>query len=70
MEAAGFHVERILEFNRALRPAWFIGARVWRLRSLNARQVRWFDRFVWLTRPLDRHLPWPATCLIAIGEKA
>lgn len=69
MEETGFQVERIIMFNRISRPAWFLSGRVLKRTALNRRQMRLFDRFVWLWRKIDRLLPWPSTSLIAIGVK-
>jgi hypothetical protein len=69
MEEVGFHVERILEFNRISRPAWFFRGRVMKRETLGYWSLRIFDRLVWLWRPLDRVLPWPPVSIIAIGKK-
>ena len=69
MEEAGFHVERILEFNRVSRPAWRFSGRVLKRETLGYWQLRVFDRFVWLWRRIDRFLPWPPTSIIAIGVR-
>jgi glycosyltransferase involved in cell wall biosynthesis len=69
MEHTGFQVEDILMFNRISRPAWYVSGRILKSTSLGRRQVRLFDRFVWLWRRIDRKLPWPPTSLIAIGVK-
>ena len=69
MELAGFHVERILEFNRVSRPGWYLSGRVFRSGALSPRMMALFDRFVWLWRRVDKLLPWPPTSIIAIGSK-
>lgn len=69
MERCGFRVERILEFNRISRPAWYISGRVFHRSSLGVWQMRVFDRLVWLWRRLDGVLPWGPTSIIAIGVK-
>jgi glycosyltransferase involved in cell wall biosynthesis len=69
MEGAGFHVERILEFNRISRPAWFFSGCVLKRETLGYWQLRIFDRLVWLWRRLDPVLPWRPTSIIAIGMK-
>ncbi|HJT88875.1 MAG TPA: bifunctional glycosyltransferase/class I SAM-dependent methyltransferase [Bryobacteraceae bacterium] len=69
MEAAGFHVEQILEFNRVSRPGWYVSGRILKSTALSPRGMALFDRFVWLWRRLDGVLPWPATSIIAIGSK-
>jgi SAM-dependent methyltransferase len=69
MERAGFQVEDVLMFNRVSYPAWFLSGRVFKSTTLGRRQMRLFDRFVWLWRKIDRNLPWPATSIIAVGIK-
>lgn len=69
MIAAGFRVERILKFNRATYPGWFVNGRVLRLRKLSRSQLQYFDLLVPLWRRIDRFLPWPPTSLIGIGVR-
>jgi SAM-dependent methyltransferase len=69
MELAGFRVERILDFNRISRPPWYVSGRILKRKTLGTGQMKIFDRFVWLWRMLDAHLPWPPTSIIAIGVK-
>ena len=69
MEAGGFAVERIIEFNRITRPAWYITGRMLRQRTLRPLQLKVFDKFVGLWRKIDESLPWPAASIIAIGVK-
>ena len=69
MEAAGFHVEQIIPFNRVSRPAWFVSGRILKRTSLDWNQMRLYDRFVWLWRRIDRFLPWRPTSIIAIARK-
>jgi hypothetical protein len=69
MEEAGFSVDRILEFNRISRPGWYLNGRLLRKHTVGRRQLRLFDRLVWLWRRLDPRLPWPSVSIIAIGIK-
>jgi SAM-dependent methyltransferase len=69
MEQAGFRVERILDFNRMSRPAWYVNGRLLRRTTVGRLQLGIFDRLVWLWRRIDRLLPWPPTSIIAIGVK-
>jgi glycosyltransferase involved in cell wall biosynthesis len=68
-EQAGFVVERIWEFNRITRPAWWWNACVLKRTTFSRFQIWIFDRFVWLWRILDRILPWPGTSLILAARK-
>lgn len=69
MEAAGFTVEQIIEFNRVSRPGWYLNGRIFKKQKISHLQLRVFDRLVWLWRKIDRWLPWPSTSIIAIGVK-
>jgi SAM-dependent methyltransferase len=69
MEQAGFRVERILDFNRISRPPWYVSGRILKRTTLGTGQMKIFDKFVWLWRLLDTHLPWPPTSIIAIAVK-
>src|SRR5229473_928510 len=69
MEQAGFRVEQILDFNRISRPPWYLSGRILKRTTLGSGQMKVFDRFVWLWRKIDSHLPWPPTSIIAIAVK-
>jgi SAM-dependent methyltransferase len=69
MEQAGLRVERMLEFNRITRPAWFVNGRILKRRSFSRFQLRIFDLLVPLWRRIDRAMPWPGTSIIGIGVK-
>jgi glycosyltransferase involved in cell wall biosynthesis len=69
MEKIGFRVERILEFNRVSRPAWYIHGKLLRKTRLGQIRMRLFDNTVWLWRRLDCALPWKPASIIAIAEK-
>jgi hypothetical protein len=62
-------VERILNFNRISRPPWYVSGRILKRTTLGSGQMRVFDKFVWLWRKIDSHLPWPPTSIIAIAVK-
>ncbi len=66
--AAGFEVERLFDFNRAGVPGWRVNG--WMRRTNFSRgQLKLFDSFVWLTRRIDRLLPWGGLSLIVIARK-
>jgi SAM-dependent methyltransferase len=67
MQAAGFLVEGILEFNRATYPGWLLNGRILKRRTFSRLQLSAFDRLVPLWRRVDRLLPWPPASIIAIG---
>jgi glycosyltransferase involved in cell wall biosynthesis len=70
MEAAGFQVEKILEFNRISRPGWWLSGRVLKRTTLGRFQVKLFDSLVWLWRLVDHRLPWKPTSIIAVAVQA
>ena len=66
--AAGFEVERLFDFNRAGVAGWHING--WTRRTSFSRvQLKLFNSMVWLTRHLDRVLPWQGLSLIVIARK-
>jgi glycosyltransferase involved in cell wall biosynthesis len=69
MEETGFRVERILDFNRISRPAWYLNGRLLKRRKIGGLQLRMFDRTVGVWRRADGWLPWAPTSIIAIAEK-
>ena len=69
LEAAGFTVERLFEFNRVTRPGWYWNGRILKRRHFGRWQLRIFDRLGWLWRRIDGSLPWPAVSLIAVARK-
>jgi SAM-dependent methyltransferase len=69
IERAGFHVDRILDFNRISRPAWYVSGRLLKRSTLGHWRVKLFDRMVWLWRIIDPMLPWPPNSIIAIAVK-
>ncbi|HTT64375.1 MAG TPA: glycosyltransferase [Bryobacteraceae bacterium] len=70
MEKAGFRVERILDFNRVSRPAWYVNGRWLKRQTVGRIQLHIFEAFVWLWRRIDSWLPWPPTSIIAIAVKS
>jgi glycosyltransferase involved in cell wall biosynthesis len=69
LEAAGFRVERVLEFNRVSLPGWYLNGKLLGRATISPFQLRQFDRGVWLWRRIDRFLPWGPASIIAIARK-
>ncbi|HZQ51450.1 MAG TPA: glycosyltransferase [Bryobacteraceae bacterium] len=69
MAAAGFRVERLLDFNRPTYPGWILNGQIFRRKTLSRVQLRLFDWCVPLWRAIDAALPWPATSVIGIGVR-
>jgi glycosyltransferase involved in cell wall biosynthesis len=66
--AAGFEVERLVDFNRAGVPGWRLNG--WTRRTTFSRvQLKLFNSMVWLARHLDRVLPWRGLSLIVVARK-
>jgi 2-polyprenyl-3-methyl-5-hydroxy-6-metoxy-1,4-benzoquinol methylase len=69
MEAVGFRIERMLDFNKISRPGWYVTGKILKKTTFSRIQLKIFDHLVWLWRRIDKHLPWPPTSIIAIGVK-
>ncbi len=68
VQAAGFEVEKLFDYNRAGVPGWLVSG--WTRRTSFSRvQLKAFNSIVWLARRLDRVLPWKGLSLIVIGRK-
>jgi 2-polyprenyl-3-methyl-5-hydroxy-6-metoxy-1,4-benzoquinol methylase len=66
---AGFHLDRMIEFNRITYPGWILNSRILRRTTLSSTQLRCLDFLVPLWRRIDDFLPWPSTSLIAIASR-
>jgi hypothetical protein len=69
VQRAGYHLERMLEFNRVSMPGWRFTGQVLKARTLSTGTLKIFDAFVWLWRRIDSSLPWEPTSIIAICRK-
>jgi SAM-dependent methyltransferase len=69
LTAAGFHVDRMIEFNRITYPAWIFSSCIVKRKTLSGTQLRILDFLVPLWRRIDRFFPWPSTSLIAIASR-
>lgn len=69
LEAAGFEVVHLEQFNKVGTLGWFLSGKVLRRRRLSPRQMMWFDRLMFLVRGLEYVLPIPGMSLIAVGRK-
>jgi 2-polyprenyl-3-methyl-5-hydroxy-6-metoxy-1,4-benzoquinol methylase len=68
--AAGFVVERLVPFNRAGMPGWYLNGRLLGHTRFSRVQMKLFNYAVPLARVFDRFLPWPALGLIAVASPA
>jgi glycosyltransferase involved in cell wall biosynthesis len=69
IEAAGFEVEELFDFNRSGVPGWWLNFRLGRGRRVPQPQLRFYDRMIPLLRRVDRWLPWHGLSLIAVARK-
>jgi glycosyltransferase involved in cell wall biosynthesis len=69
VEQAGFHLERMLEFNRIGVIAWWLNARLLRRRTFGFWQIKLLNTLTPLFRMLDNFLPLPPLSLIAVISK-
>jgi glycosyltransferase involved in cell wall biosynthesis len=69
VEQAGFHLERMLEFNRIGVIAWWLNARLLRRRSFGFWQIKLLNALTPVFRVLDNFLPLPPLSLIAVISK-
>ena len=68
-EEAGFRVERILKFNRAGVPAWWLNGRILHRKTFGLGQIRLLNLLTPVFRLVDSWLPLPPLSLIAILRK-
>ena len=66
---AGFRVERVLKFNRAGVPAWWMNGKILKRRTFGMGQIRILNAMTPLFRLVDGWLPLPPLSLIAILRK-
>jgi glycosyltransferase involved in cell wall biosynthesis len=66
---AGFHVEKILKFNRPGVPAWWLNGKVLRRRTFGMGQIRLLNVLTPIFRCIDSWLPFPPLSIIAILRK-
>jgi len=69
LEGAGFRVERLIDFNRASVPGWWLNGRILRRSSFSRIQLKALDMVTPLLRRVDNALPWRGLSVIAIATK-
>jgi glycosyltransferase involved in cell wall biosynthesis len=69
LERAGFHVERIFDFNRFSVPGWWFSGKVLRRKTFSRVQLKVLQMTMPVLRRLDSLLPWGGLSLIAIATK-
>ena len=69
-ERAGFAVEKMIPFNAAGSPAWWLTGRLLRRETVGLHQVRMLNVLTPLLRRVDGVLPLPPLSLIAVLRPA
>lgn len=69
LERAGFHVERLLDFNRTSVPAWFVNGGLLKRRTFSRIQLKGLELMMPAVRRLDRMIPWHGLSVVGIGVK-
>jgi len=68
LEAAGFRVERLFDFNRTSVPAWFVSGMLRRTKFSRV-QLKMLELIMPAVRRLDRLWPWGGLSVIGVGVK-
>ena len=69
LDDAGFRVERVIDFNRASVPGWWLNGKLLRRSSFSRLQLKVLDMITPALQRLDRFLPWRGLSVIAVGVK-
>jgi len=70
LEAEGFVVETLYQFNKAGTPTWWMYGRIFGSGKINKAVLKIFDKTVWLWSRIDRLLPWPGLSLIVVARNS
>lgn len=68
-QQTGFRVEKLLKFNRAGAPAWWLNGKILRRTTFGMVQIRFLNALTPIFRRVDSWLPFPALSIIAIFRK-
>jgi len=66
---SGFRVERMIDFNRASVPGWWLNGKLLRRSSFSRFQLKALDVITPVLRRIDRFLPWHGLSVIAVAVK-
>jgi glycosyltransferase involved in cell wall biosynthesis/phospholipid N-methyltransferase len=69
LEESGFRVERVIDFNRASVPGWWLNGKLLRRSSFSRLQLKVLDMLTPALQRLDRFLPWRGLSVIVVGVK-
>ena len=66
---AGFHVEKIFDFNRISVPGWWLNGKVFRRKTFSRLQLKMLDMAMPFLARIDRLWPWDGLSIIGVGLK-
>jgi glycosyltransferase involved in cell wall biosynthesis len=69
IEAAGFSVEHLADFNRMSVPGWLLNGKLLRRKRFSRLQLKTLDTLLPLMRKIEDLWPWKGLSLIAVGTK-
>ena len=69
MTEVGFRVEKMIDFNCASVPGWWLNGKLLRRNTFSRLQLKVLDMLTPVIKRLDRFLPWRGLSVIAIGIK-
>jgi len=68
-QQAGFRIEKLLKFNRAGVPAWWLNGKILRRTTFGTVQIRVLNVLTPIFRLIDAFLPFPPLSIIAVFRK-
>ena len=69
LEDEGLSLERIYNFNKIGKLAWWLSSTVLRRKRFNKITLKLFDKSVWFWRHVEKIMPWDGLSLIAVARK-
>ena len=69
LQAAGFEVEQLFDFNRVSVPGWWMNGTILRRRTFSRLQLKIFDMLTPLLKGIDRFWPWSGLSVVAVARK-
>jgi len=69
IEAQGFRIDQLVDFNRATTPAWWLNGQLLKRQYFSKAQLKAVNLLTWLFRRLDAVLPWAGASLIAVAHR-
>lgn len=69
LEDNGFSVEWTRDLNKAAMPLWWLNSRILQREGLSKVSLKLFDKTLFMTRLLDRLLPWQGLSLLLVARR-